>query len=81
MKKLFFILTPGLLFLSTLIIELIFDNHIVLWLLSFLAMTIFYTLIFTLKNNIREIRNFELEEEKLSKRVPIKNGFFNFFKY
>lgn len=79
MKRFILILTPGLLFLLTLIIELVFDNHILLWTLSLAINSIFYLIIFTLIKNINSIKSFELTEEKLTERIPLKNGIFDFF--
>lgn len=79
MKRLILILTPGVLFLSTLTIELVFDNHILLWTLSLIIISIFYFIIFTLIKNMNSLKSFELTEEKLFERVPLKNGIFDFF--
>lgn len=79
MKKIFIVSIPGLLFIGILITELVYDNHFLLWGLSLLVISFFYMIIFTLMKDINSIKSFELNEEKLSQRVPLKNGIFDFF--
>ena len=80
MKKIIIFSLPGILFLFTLIAELVWDNHILLWILSLIIMLFFYLIIYKLNKNLKDIKDFDFSEENLNLRLPLKNNFFDFLR-
>ncbi len=80
MKKIIIFSLPGILFLFTLIAELVWDNHILLWILSLIIMLFFYLIIYKLNKNLKDIKDFDFSEENLNSRLPLKNNFFDFLR-
>ncbi|MBN2838352.1 MAG: hypothetical protein JXM74_06310, partial [Fusobacteriaceae bacterium] len=59
MKKIIIFSMPGILFLFTLIAELVWDNHILLWVLSLIIMLFFYGIIFNMNKNLKDLKSFD----------------------
>ena len=79
MKRLLFIMTPGLLFLLMLLIELLFDKHGILIVLGLAITVLFYAIILSLIQTIDTMKKINLEESKLNTRIPQKNWFMKHF--
>ncbi len=68
---------PGILFLLAISIELIYDNHVILVVLSALLITFIYFLLYMQNKAIKDFVGADMTEENLSKRVEVKNSIFD----
>lgn len=77
MKRILYVLTPGVLYLLMLIIEFTTDNHFILLAISLSTVLFFYGIIYALYKSINDIKNIDLDEKKLSNRVTIKGRWYD----
>ncbi len=74
--KRFIFVIPAVLFILALGIELVYDNHVVLVVLSTLLIVVIYFLLYMQNRAIKDFVEADMTEENLSKRVEVKNSFF-----
>lgn len=77
MKRILYVLTPGVLYLLMLIIEFTTDNHFILLAISLSTVLFFYGIIYSFYKSINDIKNIDLDEKKLSNRVTIKGRWYD----